>query len=98
MRPIALDIGAALGAPLDAGPLLIRISGVPQDAALSAGIKGANGVWLLSQEELVGLTLTRAADQERELELRVRTIAFEGETSGYTRVMQKLKLTVPAIQ
>jgi hypothetical protein len=94
MRPIALDIRAALNSMMNDGSLLIRISGVPENAALSAGIKGVNGVWILSPDDLAGLTLSPAAGSELEFELRIRAITIEGEAGDRARVMQKLKLTV----
>ena len=59
---IPLNIAVASGEvpnPLDVPALLlVRLSGVPADAVLSAGTKLPNGDWLLAPANLTGLTYT----------------------------------------
>ncbi len=53
----------------------VLIAGVPTDATLSAGTRQADGVWVLTPDQLSNLTITRATDGT--FELTVTAVATE---------------------
>lgn len=75
--PIALDISAALTDTDGSETLSLTISGVPDGAALSAGVDQGGGVWLLQPEDLDGLTITPPAHSDAGFTLTVSATATE---------------------
>jgi Ca2+-binding RTX toxin-like protein len=85
---IGLDISAALS-DTTGEILLVRISGVPQGATLSAGNDLGDGVWTLSVDHLTGLTFLPAENDSSDISLSVAVTALEeGTTSAKTEVFQ----------
>ena len=61
--------------PFDAlDPVTIKISGVPSDATLSAGVHNADGSWTLTPQQLAGLTLTTGRRRRRRSRSRRRIL------------------------
>ncbi|NIZ01572.1 calcium-binding protein [Thalassospira lucentensis] len=79
---IALDIDAGLTDSSEA--LTVTISGVPDGAALSAGIDNGDGTWTLSSGDLDGLTITPADDFSGSFDLGVTAQSADGEDVATT--------------
>lgn len=77
--PIALDISASLADTDGSETLTITIAGVPDNAVLSAGVRGANGVWTLTPDQLRGLTLTPNSDAD--FQLTITATATDGSAA-----------------
>jgi Ca2+-binding RTX toxin-like protein len=77
---VELDISAALS-DTEGEILLVRISGVPVGASLSAGSDLGGGVWTLSVDHLDGLTLIPAANDSSDFDLTVVVTALEEGTT-----------------
>ncbi|WP_417826211.1 calcium-binding protein [Thalassospira povalilytica] len=79
---IALDIDAGL---TDSSEVLtVTISGVPDGATLSAGTDNGDGTWMLSPDQLEGLTITPAEDFSGSFELGVTAQSADGEDVATT--------------
>ena len=59
----------------------VTISGVPEGAALSAGIDNGDGTWTLSGDQLDGLTLTPPLDFSGTIALGVTVTSVDGATA-----------------
>ena len=70
---IALDLSQSLGDLDLADGQQIVLSGIPADAVLSAGNDNGDGSWVLSPDELPGLTITPPADGDDDFTLTVTT-------------------------
>ncbi|MAO55091.1 MAG: hypothetical protein CMM61_05270, partial [Rhodospirillaceae bacterium] len=78
--PIALDIASGLTDIDGSESLSITISGVPEGATLSAGtFNEATGEWTLETGDLVGLTVTPAADSGEDFQLTVTATSTEAD-------------------
>src|SRR5438876_1933908 len=79
--PVAYEVAAALGAPLDA--FLVRKLGVPGQEELAMGAIATGGVRVLNDDVVGALAIPEdmidraAAEEQRELERRER--AYRGE-------------------
>ena len=85
--PIALDIASSLTDVDGSESLSITISGVPDDATLSAGTKNEDGTWTLSSGDLDGLSVTPGADSGEDFQLTVTATSTEadgGDTASQT--------------
>ena len=77
---IPLDIAVALNPADSAGELMVAITGVPDGASLSTGTLNPNGEWILSADQLSGLTFIPAPDASGAYTLTVTPIALgEGD-------------------
>jgi large repetitive protein len=95
--PIPLNISAALTDTDGSESLLVRVSGLPLGATLSAGTQVA-GVWTLTAAQLAGLTLTVPSGTSGDFVLRVEAQSTEAE-NGDTKINAanlNLHLTVPS--
>ncbi|QRY81741.1 retention module-containing protein [Pseudomonas sp. PDNC002] len=61
--------------------LSVKISGVPADAAFTAGTKGSDGVWTFTEAQLHDLQLLTAVNYTGTLNLNVTAIATESDGS-----------------
>ncbi|MBF0190335.1 MAG: hypothetical protein HQL99_04205, partial [Magnetococcales bacterium] len=77
--------------------LSVYIEGVPTGATLSAGEDLGDGLWSLRSEDLVGLTLTPAADSDADFALVVRTVTMELATGETSITTQTLNVEVQAV-
>ncbi len=77
---VGLDIGAGLADIDGSEGLAIHIAGIPDAGALSAGVKQADGTWLLTAADLVDLKLT--APTEADVLLTVTATATEANGSA----------------
>ena len=76
--PVPLPIRLPRGTRLDAERIaLVVIAGVPQGALLSAGIDNGDGSWMLSPQDLAGLTLRPPAGCSEDVALEVTALAVE---------------------
>jgi VCBS repeat-containing protein len=82
---ISLDINAALS-DIDGSETLsaITMTGVPDDAQLSAGSKNNDGSWSLNQADLEGLQITPGQDSNENFELAVSVTATDANGSTAT--------------
>src|SRR5205085_2915915 len=76
--------------------LSIEISGVPAGASLSAGTDNGGGVWTLTPAELVGLTLTPAADSDADFTLTVTATTTEATGGDTAQTVDTIDVTVAA--
>jgi hypothetical protein len=81
---ISLDITASLTDTDGSETLSIVVGGVPLDATLSAGIDNGDGTWILSEEDLSGLTITPAEGDETDFEITVTATSSESGTTATT--------------
>ncbi len=68
---VPLDIRASLNDNDGSETLSVTISGLPQGATLSAGVKNADGSWTLSQGELVGVFLDLPPEAVQPFQLQI---------------------------
>ncbi|MBF0295413.1 MAG: hypothetical protein HQL96_09510 [Magnetococcales bacterium] len=78
-RAIPLDLTAALTDPDGSESLAITISGLPDGAVLSAGVAHGDGSWLLTPDQLTGLTLTPPANSDQGFSLTVAAVTTEAD-------------------
>ncbi len=66
--------------------LQIEISGVPEGASLSAGVDNGDGRWILTADQLPGLTLSPPFDSDENISLTVnaRSTAIDGSFADST--------------
>ena len=78
--PIPLNIQVALS-DIDGSETItdITISGVPTGATLSKGSDNGDGTWTLTPTDLVGLTVTPAADDDADFTLSVSATSTEND-------------------
>gem|GEM_PF-712768 len=81
---IALDIQAGLADSDGSETLSITITGVPEEARLSAGTVNADGSWSLSRDDLADLKIHPPTNSDEDFELSVTATATEddGDTSS----------------
>ncbi|MEO5347487.1 MAG: Ig-like domain-containing protein, partial [Magnetococcus sp. YQC-9] len=70
-QPIALNISSLLTDTDGSESLSITIAGVPDGAALSAGIDNGDGSWTLTPDQLTGLAITPSANSDVNFKLSV---------------------------
>jgi len=75
---IALDLSVDWAAERETAALAVSLLGMPDGARLSAGLRQADGSWVLTPEELRGLSLTPPPDFAGTLDLRLRAVAEAG--------------------
>lgn len=82
--PIALDISSTLTDPDGSESLEITIAGVPEGAALNAGVDQGNGTWTLTPAQLDGLTITPPPDSAEGFSLTITATATDesGDTAS----------------
>ncbi|MBC8792880.1 MAG: hypothetical protein C6Y20_14860, partial [Tagaea sp. CACIAM 22H2] len=79
---IALDLSASLS---DASETLgVTVAGVPDGATLSAGTDLGDGAWLLTPDDLPGLTITPPADFSGRIDLTVTATSTDGTSTSST--------------
>ncbi len=86
---VALDIMASLEGAEPTDTLSVSVGNVPEGASLSAGTDQGDGTWVLSADDLDGLTLTLPEGQTGEFRLSVQATETEtdpdtGETATAT--------------
>ncbi|MCK6454070.1 MAG: hypothetical protein L6R19_24915, partial [Alphaproteobacteria bacterium] len=85
-KAVALSIAAAIGGPTDG--LTVLISGVPVGALLSAGTDLGGGLWQLSPDQLAGLAIVLAPNDDASFDLTVTVAsAFAGVQQTATAVL-----------
>ncbi|MBF0332721.1 MAG: cadherin-like domain-containing protein [Alphaproteobacteria bacterium] len=92
------DIGLAIGASLlDADgseSLSLRISGVPQGIAFSAGTRAEDGSWSLSADALAGLTLTTVGEAGGDLFFNLSITATSTESANGSQASSSIGVAV----
>ncbi len=92
---ILLVISAGLTDLIGSGETLtVTIGGLPEGAALSAGVHNSDGTWTLTDEQLTGLTLTPAADSGEDFTLTVTATAVDSITGVEAAASTQLPVTV----
>ncbi|MBI2978475.1 MAG: hypothetical protein HYY38_06570, partial [Rhodospirillales bacterium] len=81
---IPLNISSALTDNDGSEDLSITISGVPDGASLSAGIKNADGTYTLTQAQLTGLKITPPANSDADFQLMVTAMSKDGSSTATT--------------
>jgi Ca2+-binding RTX toxin-like protein len=84
--PIGLFVTASSNDRDASESLVITVRGVPDDATLSAGVRGPDGVWTLDARDLDGLALTPAAGTAGEIELTFEATSREADGDATTVV------------
>ncbi|MBL0933035.1 MAG: hypothetical protein IBJ15_23355, partial [Alphaproteobacteria bacterium] len=77
---IALNIAASLSDTSET--LGVTIAGVPDGATLSAGTDLGDGAWLLTPDDLPGLTITPPADFSGQIDLTVTATSTDGTSTS----------------
>jgi hypothetical protein len=91
---IPLDIAAGLTHLAGTESLSVTIAGLPEGAILSAGIHNPDGSWLLSADQLTGLTLTPVANSGEDFSLTVTATAHDHLTGAEATATADLPVTV----
>ncbi len=93
-RPIALSIEppSAEGADPDSTAVVV-ISGVPAGAALSAGLDNGDGSWMLTPQEIAGLTLTMPAGSPEDVTLTVTAVAVKNREGELATASQSVRVS-----
>ena len=94
---IALDIAASLVDTDASEDLSIYIDNIPTGARLSAGELLDDGRWVLEAQELDGLLLYPAENDDSDLLLEVRALSREGENGDLAETVSMLPVTVRAV-
>ena len=89
-----VTIAASLADTDGSETLSIVVSGVPEDATLSAGTENADGTWTLSPDQLTGLTMTVPEDVTADFNLTVTATATE-ENGNSASVSETVAIDVP---
>ncbi|WP_289078385.1 Ig-like domain-containing protein [uncultured Thalassospira sp.] len=85
-----VTIEAALNDADGSESLSITITGVPEDATLSAGTQNEDGSWSLDPDDLEGLTLTTPSDFEGSIDLVVTATATDGTDTNSVSVSRSI--------
>jgi len=85
-----VTIEAALNDADGSESLSITITGVPEDATLSAGTQNEDGSWSLDPDDLEGLTLTTPSDFEGSIDLVVTATATDGTDTNSVTVSRSI--------
>ncbi|MBL8907291.1 MAG: VCBS domain-containing protein [Rhizobiales bacterium] len=91
---IPLDINAGLADTDGSETLAITIAGVPEDATLSAGTDLGDGVWSLTPEQLVGLSIKPGEGFSGDIDLTVTATATESSNGDTASTTATIHLTV----
>jgi hypothetical protein len=95
--PIRLAVRLPAGAGINPKDIaLVILGGVPQGAALSAGIDNGDGSWMLSTQDLVGLELSLPAGCPADLTLEVTALAVTSREGEMARAGERLRLSLGA--
>ena len=89
-----LNVEASLADTDGSEALSLVVSGVPLDAALSAGHDNGDGFWTLTPDQLAGLTLTISSDVSTDFALTVTATATE-ENGDSTSTVKTVVIDVP---
>jgi Ca2+-binding RTX toxin-like protein len=81
---VALDIGAKLTDTDGSETLSIRITGVPDDAELSAGSRNDDGSWSLAPSDLAGLSMSGVLTDDVTLRIEATTEEANGSRATVT--------------
>jgi len=84
---VALSIAALLGDTDGSETLALTVAGLPQGAALSAGIANSDGTWTLQPADLTGLTMTLAQAADVTLSITATATEADGGTSSVTQAL-----------
>ncbi|MBF0149206.1 MAG: hypothetical protein HQL84_04085 [Magnetococcales bacterium] len=95
-QAIPLSIAASLNDLDGSESLQVRIEGVPEGALLSAGQNMGNGIWVLSADDLVGLTVTPAPDSDADFQLSVTATATESSDGSQSSISGIMNVVVDA--
>ena len=80
MRDVPLDIIATLVDVDGSETLSFRVSGMPADSALSAGMQNADGSWALAAADLADLVMSTSATEDFKLTIEAISIEADGDT------------------
>ncbi|MGJ3259318.1 MAG: LamG-like jellyroll fold domain-containing protein [Rhodospirillales bacterium] len=94
---IPLDISAALTDTDGSETLSVKISGVPNEAELSAGTDNQDGSWTLTPEQLAGLTIRPPQDSDDDFTLTIEATSVEQSTGDTAVVTAALPVVVNAV-
>ncbi|MES9963052.1 MAG: immunoglobulin-like domain-containing protein [Candidatus Sedimenticola sp. 20ELBAFRAG] len=85
-----LNIEASLGDTDGSESLAITVSGIPEDAQLSAGTDNGDGSWSLTTDQLDGLTVTVPSEGAADLDISVTATSTESEGGAQASVSQSV--------
>ncbi|MES9875652.1 MAG: immunoglobulin-like domain-containing protein [Candidatus Sedimenticola sp. 1PA] len=85
-----LNIEASLGDTDGSESLAITVSGIPEDAQLSAGTDNGDGSWSLTTDQLDGLTVTVPSEGAADLDISVTATSTESEGGAQASVSQSI--------
>ncbi|MEE9494645.1 MAG: hypothetical protein V3W04_14895 [Gammaproteobacteria bacterium] len=91
---IPLEIDVRLSDRDGSEELRVEIAGVPDSVKVSAGIRNAAGIWVLTQKDLANLILTPGAGVPRQLNLQIRAIAREKNNNSLAILTDTVTIAV----
>ncbi len=94
---IALNIQSALIDTDGSETLAIEIANLPAGASLNRGIQQSDGTWLLTREQLTGLTVTPPANSDQNFNLAITAYSREGTNGPVAQRSATLPVTVNAV-
>ncbi|MEJ1386790.1 MAG: cadherin domain-containing protein [Candidatus Sedimenticola sp. (ex Thyasira tokunagai)] len=92
----SLDINAALSDTDGSESLAITVSGIPEEATLSAGTDNGDGSWSLTTDQLDGLTISVPSEGAEDFSLSVTATSTESEGGAQASVSQSVDVEVVA--
>lgn len=95
-KPIALDIGGALGDTDGSESLHFEISDLPDGAKLSHGTQQANGTWIVNPADIDDLTITAPKNFSGEFDINVASVSTEND-GDIARVEAPITVSVDAV-
>ncbi|WP_137176367.1 Ig-like domain-containing protein [Roseomonas sp. AR75] len=96
-RAIPLDLSAALTDTDGSERLTLAILGVPEGAALSAGMRDADGSWSVAPADLPGLRLTPPPDFAGMIALTLRATSTEAANGDAAVIERRFTVRVDAV-
>ncbi|MEJ1402892.1 MAG: cadherin domain-containing protein, partial [Candidatus Sedimenticola sp. (ex Thyasira tokunagai)] len=93
----SLDINAALSDTDGSKPLAITVSGIPEEATLSAGTDNGDGSWSLTTDQIDGLTISVPSEGAEDFSLSVTATSTESEGGAQASVSQSVDVEVEVV-
>ena len=94
---IALDIATTMVDADVSEQAHVYIESVPEGAFLNQGSEIEPGVWRLTPEQLKGLTITPAANDDSDFDLVVRSVSVESANGDSAESVSSLRVEVAAV-
>ena len=96
-EPVNLDIQAALTDLDESEALHVELSNVPKGAVLSAGERGADGVWRITADALEGLQLKVPGGWDDDFVLKATAVSTEAANGDQAKVSVEIPVAIEGV-